>query len=236
MFDDPLGARSPSTFARTRPQVILRVHPALLPDASPRVEGGVARALRAARAAVAMVALLAVVVAPRLGHAQGAAVPAQVQAELLSKLASYDRNFATRAGTKVRVLVVVKAKDPRSKLFAASLRGALGNVAQIGGLPHEESLVAYESAALLAERCRGERAAVVYLTPGFESEVSAIRSSLRGVDVLSVSAVPEHVPDGVVIGFELVSGRPKILVNLPQAKDQNVSFSADVLKLMKVYR
>lgn len=186
--------------------------------------------------ACAICVVLVLVFGSRLAVAQGASVPAQVQAELLSKLASYDRNFAARAGSKVRVLVVVKANDPKSKLFAASIRGALGNVPQIGGLPHEETLVPFESASALAERCRGERAAILYLTPGFEKEVESIRASLRGMDVLSVSAVPEHVPDGVVIGFELVSGRPKILVNLPQAKDQNVSFTADVLKLMKVYR
>lgn len=203
--------------------------------------GAVSRVLRVAKRGARLRALVVclafvVLIASRLAVAQGASVPAQVQAELLSKLASYDRNFVARAGSRVRVLVVVKAKDAKSKLFAASIRGALGNVPQIGGLPHDEALVAFESASMLAERCRSERAAIVYLTPGFEKEVESIRASLRGVDVLSVSAVPEQVPAGVVIGFELVSGRPKILVNLPQARDQNVSFTADVLKLMKVYR
>jgi hypothetical protein len=39
----------------------------------------------------------------------------------------------------------------------------------------------------------------------------------------------------VVLGFDLVSGRPKLLVNLTQAKKQKVDLAAEILKLMKVY-
>jgi hypothetical protein len=76
----------------------------------------------------------------------------------------------------------------------------------------------------------------VYLTPGFDDDVPRIGASLRGVDVLSLGAVPDYVSQGVVLGFDLESGKPKILINLDQAKQQNVSFPADVLRLMKVYR
>ncbi len=190
---------------------------------------------RHVRRIAAAVAVLAGLVTRPVG-ADAPGVPAQVQAELLAKLASYDRNFGDRAGAKARVLLVVKSGDAKSKYFGASLKGALDNVAQIGGLPHEELQVTYEGGAQLAARCRAAKAAVVYVMPGLEGEIESIRSALKGVDVLSVSAVPENVPDGIVIGFELVSGKPKILVNLPQAREQNVSFKSDVLKLMKVYR
>jgi hypothetical protein len=35
--------------------------------------------------------------------------------------------------------------------------------------------------------------------------------------------------------FDLVSGRPKILVNLTQARAQHVAFSAELLKLARIY-
>jgi hypothetical protein len=59
---------------------------------------------------------------------------------------------------------------------------------------------------------------------------------LTPVSVLSVGDVPEYVPDGVVLGFDLEAGKPKLLVNLDQARRQNVEFTSDVLRLMKVYR
>jgi hypothetical protein len=56
-----------------------------------------------------------------------------------------------------------------------------------------------------------------------------------GVDVLTVSAVPDYVPKGIVLGFDLVGGHPKMLVNLGQATRQHVAFTTDVLRLMRVY-
>ena len=187
-------------------------------------------------AGVVVVVSLLTFVWARSSLAEGTFVPAELQAELLAKLVSYDRNFHARAGNQVRLLLLVKPSDARSNTAAAAMKSALSHIDQIGGLPHQESLVTYEGAASLAKRCRAERVAVVYVTPGFEAELDALSNTLAGVDVLSVSAVPEYVPKGVVIGFELVSSKPKILLNLEQAKRQNVNFRSDVLKLMRVYR
>ena len=52
--------------------------------------------------------------------------------------------------------------------------------------------------------------------------------------MLSVAADPGEVPKGIVLGFDLVSGKPKIVVHLGQAKKQEVSFKAEFLKLAKV--
>lgn len=179
---------------------------------------------------------LALLAAPRLLLAQGATVPAGLQAELLSKLANYDRSFKDRAGDRVRTVVVVHADQAASKLAAATIKTALSQLDTFGGLPHEETVLPYQNAAALAAHCRANHIAVVYVTPTFDGEVAAIREALAGVDVLSVAAVPENVKDGVVLGFELASGKPKILLNLPQSRRQNVQFRAEAMKLMEVYR
>jgi hypothetical protein len=173
---------------------------------------------------------------PRPGLAESAAVPADLQAELLAKLAAYDRNFTSRAGSVALVLIVVKPGNARSNLSAAVMKSELAKIERIGGLPHREVVMPFESPAALAARVRSERAAIVYVTPGLEEHTPELRKAFTGVDVLSVSAVPSTVAEGIVLGFELVSGKPKILHNLTQARLQKVSFKADVLKLMKVYR
>ncbi len=184
---------------------------------------------------------VSLVVAPLLLHggtslAGSSGVPAGLQAELLAKLAAYDRNYEARAGGKAHVLIVTKAGEPRSTLHAAVMKSELGKLERIGGLPHRESTTPYEGAGALVKRCKNESVDIVYLTPGLEEDVADIQKALSGVDVLSVSAIADSVPEGIVLGFELVSGKPKILLNLTQAKRQNVHFKADVLKLMKVYR
>jgi len=169
--------------------------------------------------------------------AQRVAVPVELQAELFSKVAAYDRNFAARAGSNALVILVSKGSDAKSSLFASSLKSELGRIQRVGGVPHRERIVNYESADKIATLVKSEHVAAVYFAPGLINELDAVKTALSGLDVLSVGAVPEYVPRGnVVLGFDLVSGKPKILVNLPQANKQNVKFRADVLKLMKVYR
>lgn len=191
---------------------------------------------RIPRHALAAACMLAMLVASLVGLADEVAVPVALQVELLVKVAAYDNNMVARAGDRVRVLVVTRAGSGDSTRAAAELTGALAGKATIAGLPHEESAMIFGDAAALAQACRAGHTAIVYLTPGFsETEVSDVARALEGVDVLSVSAVPSYVPRGIVLGFDLVSGKPKLLVHLTQARKQRVALSADVLKLMKVY-
>lgn len=191
---------------------------------------------KAARALLLLVVALGVLPA---GDARGAddvvAVPEGLQAELLAKVAGYDRSFAGRAGDRAHVIIVAKPGDDNSSRAAARLETALRALPNIGGLPHDEVVVSYAGAAALAPLVRARHAAIVYFTPGFGADLDPIRASLDGVDVLSVSAVADYVPRGIVLGFDLVSGKPKLLVHLGQARRQNVAFKAEVLKMMRVF-
>jgi hypothetical protein len=161
-------------------------------------------------------------------------VPAALQADLLAKVAAYDKNLVGRAGDRVRVLIVVKPKDDASNRFAKHLSSALGGVGKIGGLPHDQTTAVFAGARPLAETCRAQRIAIVYLAPGLGEEIPAIRDALEDVNVLSVAAVASDVPKGVVLGFDLVSGKPKLVVHLAQARRQHVQFRAELLKLARV--
>ena len=187
-------------------------------------------------AGAAMSLGVAALCASRSGMAQVSSVPAEIQAELLSKLEGYDRGFAARAGDAARVLLVVKPGSTKSETSAEEMRSALGRIDRFAGLPHQETIVPYPGAQALAQRCRADKIAVVYFTPGFDDELEALRVALADDNVLSLGAVSDYVPKGIVLGFELASGKPKILINLEQAKRQGVNFSSDVLRLMTVYR
>ena len=182
-----------------------------------------------------MIAATLVVLCPS-GHAENAGVPAGLQVELLSKLEGYDGGFAARAGGTATVLLLVKPGSARSEVSASEMKSALSHVDRIGGLPHREVQVAYAGGAALLSRCRAEHAAVVYVTPGFEDDVAALRDALSQLEVLSLGALSSYVPDGIVLAFDLEAGKPKIVLNLEQARRQGVRFPADLLRLMKVYR
>lgn len=163
-------------------------------------------------------------------------MPVELQVELFMKVAGYDRSFAARAGDRARVVLVEKSDDADSRAIAAQMARALARVDSIGGLPRETVPHAFASASALADLCRIRRAAIVYFAPGVSDAVPAIARALDGVDVLSLAAVPDYVPRGIVLGAELQSAKPKLLIQLTQARSQNVQLSPELLKLMKVYK
>jgi hypothetical protein len=167
--------------------------------------------------------------------AQSMSVPAAAQAALLAKLVGFDRNFAARAGNKAVIILAVMPGDPDSASAAMEMKAALENIPKVGDRPHEEHIVTHSSAAALADVVRSRKAAIVYFGPGFEKQIPAIRDTFSSLNVLTVGAVPDYVPSGIVLGFDLVSGRQKLLINIVQARKQGVAFPASVLNLMKVY-
>jgi hypothetical protein len=166
--------------------------------------------------------------------AESVPVPIVLQAELLAKVLEYDRNFPARAGDRAKVLLVAQSGNADSKTVVQQMAAALGRLSQMAGLPHDEAVVSYPGAQELARLCRDRRISVVYFGPGFHDDLDAIRAALSGIDVLSVASVPDYVYGGVLLGFDVVSGHPKLLFNLPQARLQNVDLRAAVLKLMTV--
>jgi hypothetical protein len=153
----------------------------------------------------------------------------------LAKVTGYDRNFEARSGEQARVLIMIAPGDSDSKLTATDMKSALAAVPSVGGLSHDEEIASYVDAPTLGEMCRAKHIAIVYLTPGFSGEIPAIRDAVGSLKLLTVASLADYVPAGIVLGFDLVSGRPKLVVNLSQARRQHVDFRAEVLKLMRVY-
>lgn len=184
----------------------------------------------------ALVASLAVTSTEAV-NADELAVPLPVQAELLTKAAVYDRNFAERANGLVRVLIVARPGDILSERMANQMAAALRAQATIGGLPHTETLATASDAQRIAPLVREHRAAIVYVAPGYgEADVHAIAASLAGADVLSAGALSSYVPWGIVLGFDVSAGHPTLLANLGQARRQHVQFAARLVKLMRTYQ
>lgn len=172
----------------------------------------------------------------RSSLADDVSLPVAKQMELLAKVADYDRSFHDRAGARVRVVILQKAGDGDSVRTAVQMQAALSHIESVAGLPHDDVVEGYAGAPALADECRSRHVAIVIVGPGFRDDVEGIRMALDGVDVLTVSAVADYVPKGIVLGFDLVGGRPKMLVQLTQAKRQHVAFGSDVLRLMQVYQ
>ena len=172
---------------------------------------------------------------PRKVCADDISVPIALQVPLLTKVAEYDRHFAERAQGMVHVLIVTKAGNADSLHAGTQMQAGLGRIDRIAGLPHDEALLTYSGATQLAELCRNRHASIVFFSTGLRDEIGAVAQALSGSDVLTASAVPDDVRAGIVLGFDLISSRPKVMVNLRQARLQNIDFRSDLLRLAVVF-
>jgi hypothetical protein len=188
----------------------------------------------ALRSAVAGAILLGALAAPLATRADSVSVPLGLQVDLFAKVADYDKTLPGRAEGVVRVVVVTRAGVPESASAGARVLNALSSVARISGLPHEDSSVEFASAVSLAALCKSRSIGILYMTPGFTDVDEAVAKELVGIPVLTVSATAEGVPKGIVLGFDLVGAKPKLLVNLTACRNQRVELSSDVLKIATV--
>jgi hypothetical protein len=168
--------------------------------------------------------------------AQTETVPLSLQAKLLAKVVKYDRNFKARADGHVTVSILADASVAESRRSAVALRNELSNLNDIGGLPFRVIDQPYCDEAALHHAITAEHVTVLFVTSGLSQRVPVVARAASGLDVLTVSTVADDVQAGIVLGFDLVSGQPKLLLNLASAQKQNISFEPQALKLMKVYR
>lgn len=85
----------------------------------------------------------------------------------------------------------------------------------------------------MIDECKRLRVGVVWMTT-IGSEVERVATALQGLRVLTVGTLPEHTKSGMVLSFAVRSGKPRVLVNLPQAHRQEVDFRADFLRMAEV--
>lgn len=162
-------------------------------------------------------------------------VPVELQVDLLAKVLRYDRNFSSRVLDEVRVLVVHEPDDAESTRVAREYVAAIGAEAKLGGVKARAELVPFATEAELVARVKERKASVVVFAPSFASRAASLAAQFEGADCLTVSASPDGVREGLVLGFDLVSGKPRMLLNLSRSRRQGADFRAEVLRLMTVF-
>jgi hypothetical protein len=160
-------------------------------------------------------------------------VPLGIQVDLTSKVLKYDRNFAGRAGAELHCLVPYRPGG-ESEGVARRLVAELQRRPDLGGIPHHEVLVPWAGASALRARANAEHATIIYLSSGLEDQAASIAQAFDDYDGITISMSVEDVNKGVVLGFDLVSGKAHMVLNLTRARRQHVEFAPELLHLMRV--
>lgn len=161
-------------------------------------------------------------------------VPVRLQVDLLNRVVPYDRNMRPRIHDAMVVLVAIDNGDVDSKRTGGQLLSELASRPTLGGFRVRTARHDFSGVPGLVEACEQQQPAIVYAAPGLRSSASSIATALSTLDVLSVATVSDQVRGGLVLGFGVRSGKPRLLVNLTQARRQHVDFRADFLRLAEV--
>jgi hypothetical protein len=160
-------------------------------------------------------------------------LPLRTQAELMVKVAEYDRQLVRRQELRL-ILLVRRSNQTESMRTVAGLQRELGVFPTIAAQPHREMVVDFTSASALQNRIKTDGIAIVYIGPGLQDELPNIASALRGLNVLSFGAERGSAERGTVVSLELASGRARLIVNLGRARQQNVAFRPEFLRVARV--
>jgi hypothetical protein len=161
-------------------------------------------------------------------------VPIRLQVSLLDRVIPYDRNFALRVHGQVVVAVVVDATSAESTRVGTLLQSELSALSSLGGYAFSVTRVPLASAQGLADDCKRLKVGVLWFTPGVHEPVAKLAAALVGLRVLTTGTMPEHAAEGAVLCSAVRSGKPRVLVNLKQARRQEVDFRADFLRMAEV--
>ena len=178
-----------------------------------------------------VVALL--VLAPCVVTAQHMPLPVELQFSLFYRIMSYDRNQEQRSLDGLVIAVVYQSG------YRAS-RAAHDEAVRQRPPAEAESSVRFVSVDLdgggdLAAALADPRFDVLYVAPLRAVGIADIATACRRRRLLCLTGVPEYVESGLAVGVGLRGERPEILVNLAAARAGGADFSAQLLRLARVW-
>ena len=156
-------------------------------------------------------------------HAEDLPLPLQVQ--LLQKTSSYITSLQPGASGKVKVLVVHAGASPTRT--TDTLASSINQLGQLGKHPAEAKVVALEG---LKATLDAEKPQMIWVAPDTDEKgVESVLQAVGSANIVTVSAAAAHIKQGVILGFDLVEAKPRILVHLKQARTQSVVFLSGLL-------
>jgi hypothetical protein len=170
------------------------------------------------RRAIAVLALFA-------SSARGEELPLSLQVQLLQKTATYITNLQPSDNGAVKVLVLYPGAQVTRG--ASALASGLNQAGTVGRFKVEARA---ESVTNLKAELASDKPQMIWLAPELdEKSVQSVIEQCEGSGIVTVSPVAAHVKLGVILGFDLIEAKPRILVNLKQARAQDVIFFSGLL-------
>ncbi|MBL8955743.1 MAG: DUF4154 domain-containing protein [Myxococcaceae bacterium] len=152
-------------------------------------------------------------------------LPLALQVQLLQKTSAYITSLQPGEGGKVKVLVVYPGEKPSRA--SETVANTINQAGQLGRHPAEAKTAPL---ANLKATLAAEKPQMLWVSPEADDKgVTAVMEAVGSSNIVTVSAVAAHVRQGVILGFDVLEAKPRILVHLKQARAQSVVFLSGLL-------
>jgi hypothetical protein len=172
--------------------------------------------------------------APGLAIAEEPSIPLDLQAQLSAKITEYVETPPLGGADQLPIGVLVNARDADSMRAGVELRAAFARAGGSGRRTFDAQIIQWASASALVDEIARRKLGIIYLTPGLSADLATIVGALARRRVLTIAAVDTYVAGGAILGYELSSGHPRMILNLRQAKSQEVVLRAALMKLVRI--
>jgi hypothetical protein len=160
------------------------------------------------------------------------------EAMILGRAFAYDYNLKSRAGDSLVLGVLFNPQDSSSQAAAETWFKSFKALAgvKIQGLPLKVVRVPFSNAGALHSSIQAQGIDILFVCDGLESQLGAIHGLSHAEKLLTVAATQPMVEQGLALGVFDAGGKVEIVVNLPAAAQEGVSFSSDLLRLARIIR
>ncbi len=163
-------------------------------------------------------------------------LPAELQAQLLVKILSFDRNLGVRPEGELVVGILVQRKfrpslDAASEMFDAL--SVLGRVELLGARVRPQ-YVEVDAAEELELALAAAQVDVLYVSPLRAMTVPQITRVSRPLGLHTITSVTRYVDEGLAVGLGMRDERPEIVISRSAAEGEGADFASSLLRIARV--
>ena len=163
-------------------------------------------------------------------------VPANIQMTLLLKTLTYDQKLKDRCQDAINIGILYVNNDQSSVEAKDEVIKVLNENSDrtISKLPFYFRELRWHSADSLLIHIQSFKINIIYVCPGNENNVDAIRKLSTSKQVLTMTGMPGYVDKGLSVSIGIKNEKPQIIINLEATKAEGVDFDPKLLRIAKI--
>ena len=164
-------------------------------------------------------------------------VPVEVQYPLLLKIISFDHNFNSKIHNNIIIIgIIYQERNINSKDCAENLLDAAENspIKTAFGKQVILEMINISNAAEGLRKLNSGEYSILYIAPLRAFELSKITSIAENQKILTFTGVPKYVNEGISVGIDIQSDKPRIVINLTSALSAGCDFHPQLLKISRI--